>query len=124
MTTISILGTGRAGGALAIALDRAGIDVEVLIHHKSPAGLLLEKAKQVPLESLAEISTEVLIIATPDPKIRPMAEKIAQFSSLPRVALHLSGSLASDELASLKMRGRSAGLITRYECFTIGRVIP
>jgi predicted short-subunit dehydrogenase-like oxidoreductase (DUF2520 family) len=46
-----------------------------------------------------------LVIATPDPEIFPAATRISPFHRLPKVALHLSGSLSSAELYPLKTRG-------------------
>ena len=105
MLKIIILGTGRAGGALGIALDRAGHHIETLIHHTRPANLPLRRIRELALDSVTEIAADLLIVATPDPAINSTAKRIAQLDRLPEFALHLSGSLSSGELEPLKGRG-------------------
>jgi predicted short-subunit dehydrogenase-like oxidoreductase (DUF2520 family) len=107
--TVTILGSGRAGGALAIALSRAGVDVDRLIFRSHPAALPDVKIDQISFADVASISSEILIIATSDPEIRGVAEHIAALDHLPNVALHLSGSLSSAEIEPLRAKGVAIG---------------
>lgn len=101
MQTVTILGAGRAGGALAIAFSRAGLLLDRLIFRSEPLELGIAIA-QLQFIDLEAITSDILIIATPDPDIRKVAEQIAGLEVLPKVALHLSGSLSSDELEPLR----------------------
>ncbi|MDI1243767.1 MAG: DUF2520 domain-containing protein [bacterium] len=103
MQTVSIVGLGRAGGALAIALDRAGVRIDYLIYRTDPpVAMSFDPQKLVRFESVNAIPSEILIIATADQDIRATAETLPKTTGLPRVVLHLSGSLSSDELSNLK----------------------
>lgn len=94
---------GRAGGALAIALDRSGVSVERLIYRSAPpVSPPLDPRKLIEIGSLDSVDSDILFIATGDQDIRETAETVSKMARLPRVALHLSGSLSSDELSSLK----------------------
>jgi predicted short-subunit dehydrogenase-like oxidoreductase (DUF2520 family) len=109
VNTVSILGLGRAGGALAIALSRAGVPIENLVFHSKPVDLPGVEIDQVAYDHLDSLASDVLIVATPDPDISNVAAKIAEFQVLPKVALHLSGSLSSAELELLRVKGISLG---------------
>ena len=110
MRSVSIVGIGRAGGALAIALDRGGVPIEQLIYrYKPPMIDGLDPRKLVPMDSLRAVSADVLIIATADQDIRSTTASIADSTRLPAVALHLSGSLDSSELSRLKSAGVNVG---------------
>ena len=110
MQTVSIVGIGRAGGALAVALGRSDVLVERLIYRVDPpVGDWIDPEKLVAIDSVETIDSGILLIGTADQDIRSTAETIAQMASLPAVALHLSGSLSSNELSSLKEMGVSVG---------------
>ena len=110
MRSVSILGIGRAGGALALALDRADVPIGKLIYRSDPPTEKgLDRQKLVLFDSIKSIESDVLLIATADQDIRSTAESLAQFSDLPSVVLHLSGSLSSDELSRLRVRNVAVG---------------
>ena len=110
MQTVSIVGIGRAGGALAIALGRAGVPIDHLIYRSGPqTAPWIDPQKLVAFDSIEAINSDILLIATADQDIRSTAETIAEMAGLPRVALHLSGSLSSSELSSLKEKGVAVG---------------
>ncbi len=111
MQTVSIVGLGRAGGALAIALGQAGVPIEELIYRSGAptAARWLDPKKPVAIGSVDAIRSDVLIVATADQDIRPTSEVLGQMAELPRVALHLSGSLSSNELSSFKEKGVAIG---------------
>lgn len=107
MHSVSILGAGRAGVALALALSRAGFPISQLIYRsKSPD---VPGLTAVEFGAVDSIVGELLIIATGDPEIRGAAEALADSASLPTTALHLSGSLSSSELAALQDKGVQVG---------------
>jgi predicted short-subunit dehydrogenase-like oxidoreductase (DUF2520 family) len=79
---LRIIGTGRAGGAFARALDRVGWDVE------APLG----RGDDV---SGAATGVDLVIIATPDAAIEEVAARIAPGDA---AVAHLAGSLGLDVL--------------------------
>lgn len=110
MQSVTIVGIGRAGGALAIALDRVGVPVEKLIYRSDlPVVNSLDERKLAPFDSVEAIDSDILLIATADQDIRSTCQTLAQMARLPRVALHLSGSLSSNELSSLKEKNVAIG---------------
>ncbi|HUI02559.1 MAG TPA: pantoate--beta-alanine ligase [Acidimicrobiales bacterium] len=89
MTTVRLIGPGRAGRSLAAALVDAGCDVRgVLTRHDDPAG--------------AAHGVDVLVIATPDGAI---AETAARVEADPAtVVVHLSGAQGLDVLGAHRRR--------------------
>lgn len=111
MRSLSIIGLGRAGGALSLAL-KDDLDIRTLVFRDSPPAVIenvFGSDRFITWQNLSSIDTDILIISTPDQEIRSSADKIATFKNLPSVALHLSGSLSSDELSALRVRGVSVG---------------
>jgi len=83
MSSIRIIGAGRAGGSFAIALRKAGHDVE------GPLG------RGAPLGGAAH-GVDVLILAVPDDEIAHAAAAVDPDARC--VVCHLSGSLGCDVL--------------------------
>ena len=84
MTTVRLIGPGRAGRALSAALADAGCDVtEILARHDDVAG--------------AAQGVDVLVIATPDSAIAAVAASVVPDPDT--VVVHLSGALGLDVLA-------------------------
>ena len=121
--TVSIIGIGRVGSALANALQSAGYPVVALVFHDSargrksrrlfsqsafPGTLLLDSGE---LERLP--ASDVLMITTPDDAIEETAAKVAALhqSGRRRAVLHTSGALSSKVLAPLAAAGFSVGSI-------------
>lgn len=113
--TISIIGVGKLGGALAIALTRCGYKVETLISRdlsnaERIANVIKSEsnsnfAPQVfHLSNLEQVPTsDVVFITTPDPQIKVVAEMFAKREAKsPAAFFHTSGSLSSDVLANLR----------------------
>jgi predicted short-subunit dehydrogenase-like oxidoreductase (DUF2520 family) len=111
---VSIIGVGRVGGALAIALDRSGVPISTLVY-RSPENvqrvtpLLSHKPELVSWDRFSGIDTEVVIIASADPEIHSIANRISAFERRPPVTLHTSGSLSSEALQSLRSAGAFVG---------------
>lgn len=106
MTTISIIGVGRLGGALAIALSRAGFAVEQLVYRSStPSPIVLGEFGVVPavvkFEILKKLSSNVVLIATQDSAVELVAERIAPLLLSQTAVFHVSGSMSSEVLASV-----------------------
>jgi predicted short-subunit dehydrogenase-like oxidoreductase (DUF2520 family) len=112
MPSVSIIGPGRLGSALALALARAGYDVQQLVFRRSPPGDRLLagfniKPGVLDFASVATIASDIVLITTQDTEIRSVAESIAGKTSA--VVLHTSGSLSSDILESLRLSGCEIG---------------
>ncbi|MDQ6788499.1 MAG: DUF2520 domain-containing protein [Acidobacteriota bacterium] len=113
---ISIIGIGRLGGALAIALSEKGFEVENLVarnveNAQRIAEYLSQKPRILKTDELGEISSEIIFIATQDSEIENVAESLAQKLKNKPSVFHTSGSLSSDNLQKLKEIGCSVGSI-------------
>ena len=129
--SVAIVGTGRLGSALALALSQSGYAIDALVarrtHHArraarsiSPQPLALGTTQ---LDSLPD--TDLLLITTPDDEIAGIAARLARVFAArdanaasprqqrrrrtARVALHASGALVSDALAPLAAQAFSLG---------------
>ena len=129
---VSIVGAGRVGTALGMALSKNGYQVRAVITKdlagaRRAAKIFGQKAFALsadPLNSISYKQTEGLIrsslilIATPDDVINSVARKMAAFfeqnslftrSKMRRTVLHTSGALSSAELQPLKRLGFATG---------------
>ena len=114
MQSISIIGAGRVGGALALALAKAGHTIDAIIYRGDkflptlrssiPSGpkYILSSQNDLP-------RTDILIIASGDPEIRDIADRASRQADLPKFAFHTSGSLSSLELSTLSEKGVLTG---------------
>lgn len=127
--TVALVGAGRLGSALALALDQSGYAVVALVARRAPHARRAARALSPPplalgatqLDSLPD--TDLLLITTPDDEIAGVAASLArvfaardanalsprQRSRASRVALHASGALVSDALAPLAAHAFSLG---------------
>ncbi len=119
---VSIIGTGRLGTALAIALVQQGYSIGALVARrresaKRAAALLRPfldgPSRVMAVKELVEVpAPEVLLIATPDDQIAKVAESLAKLDwDTPRrsTVLHTSGALSSAVLAPLREKNWSTG---------------
>lgn len=114
--TLSIIGIGRLGGALAVALDRENYKIENLIARnlekaEKIAELLEQKPKILNTKNFSQISSDVILIAAQDAEIESIVVKLAKEISNKPVVFHTSGSLSSEILHDLKSVGCSTGSI-------------
>ena len=116
MKTVTIVGVGKAGGALAIALSRAGYSIEKLAHRSSDLARKIRR-KEIPTATLARwpivgaVSSNILIIAVPDPEITTVSHALEGILGRGQTVLHTSGSLTSGELSNLADLGCETGSI-------------
>jgi predicted short-subunit dehydrogenase-like oxidoreductase (DUF2520 family) len=107
---ISIIGTGRLGGALAIALAKSGYTIENLIARnieiaEKIAENINPKPALLPSNELSKIASDVILITTQDFEIENTAKQLAgELRNKPSV-FHTSGSLSSDVLHILREAG-------------------
>jgi predicted short-subunit dehydrogenase-like oxidoreductase (DUF2520 family) len=127
---ISIIGAGRMGTALGIALRRAEYHIEVVITKTPPsarraakligggaAALAESQPENAPAETVRRlVDSRLLLISTPDDALEAVASRLARTirrasdrSKTQRCALHTSGAVSSDVLAPLRALGYSVG---------------
>ncbi len=128
ITTIAIIGAGRLGSALAVALAASPLyHVDALVARRAAnarrvARLLNSSPSALGVANLAALpDAQLVFITTPDDQIAVTAARLAdalpintpilnqQARSRQRIALHASGALASDALEPLRARGFALG---------------
>ena len=133
--SVSIIGAGRVGTALGLALKTANYRVEIVVtKHRVSArraatligpqtvGLAEAQLDELSRSQVASFNrASLIIIATPDDSIAPLAKRLAtvfRFKSIglarrehsvPSVALHTSGALPSSALEPLRKLGFAIG---------------
>ncbi len=123
---VSIIGAGRLGTALGIALKSAGYAIETVVANRAASARRAARLIGGPTRGLspsqltsagpsALANSRVLIIATPDDAIAEVATRLADMlspagaGSRTRVALHTSGALSSEVLRPLQRNGFATG---------------
>src|SRR5262245_8377828 len=115
---VSIIGTGRLGTALALALVREGYSIGALAARnresaRRAARLLDVPGREIALKELSDLPPpELLLIATPDDQIASVAKTLAKTdwpNGQESTVLHTSGALSSTVLSPLKEKGWSTG---------------
>ena len=115
MSTVGIVGPGRAGVALGLALSRAGH--RVLLHGRHsrevPPPLALTVGDAPPWLEEAE----VVLLAVPDDAVAEVAASLAATGAVTgsHTVLHLSGALGLDALAPLGASGAALGSLHPYQ---------
>lgn len=115
-SNVSIIGTGRLGTTLALALAGSGYAIRSLVSRGRQsarrAARLLDAevqvlaAKQLP----ALIDADVFLITVPDDQIATVTRELSE-TDRNATALHTSGALSSDVLAPLREKGWHTGSI-------------
>lgn len=114
MQSISIIGIGRMGGALALALSQSGYQIDYLVFRNRNAVASLAKqlsptTKLARLDEIAAISSDIVLITSGDNEIENIAREIIDRIESGTIVLHTSGSLASDVLSPLRRTGAKIG---------------
>ncbi len=119
--SVSIVGSGRLGQALAIALRSSGYPILALVArratHARKAAALINKLERPILalgaDQVHELpASDLILITTPDDAIKSTAEALANSQKHARrgqTVLHTSGALASDVLSPLADLGFHTG---------------
>lgn len=118
MESVSIIGIGRMGGALALALSRAGYEVENLIYRSEPVSpdifsRISSSAHLLSFADLQYLNSDIIFITSADPEIAAISRQIASKVKAGSSVFHASGSLSSEILSDL----------TRVGCYT-GSIHP
>ena len=106
--TVSVIGLGRLGTALAIALDSAGYEIVSLVGRRRPK---LPKASRLLEVSCLRLVTkeldkgpvgDLIIVSVPDDQIPTVADSLVEIKANGNpTVLHTSGALSSKVFASL-----------------------
>ncbi|MEZ5281268.1 MAG: DUF2520 domain-containing protein [Acidimicrobiales bacterium] len=103
MNSMRIIGPGRAGRSLALAMTEVGWDVADIVGRGGP------------LASAAQ-GVDVLVVATGDDAVATVAGSVDQVDTT--LVVHLSGSLGLDVLAPHKRRASMHPLMTLPDPYT------
>ncbi len=106
MKTVSIIGIGRIGGGLAIALANKEYKIENLVVRNAAktagfAARFASEARILEVENCSQIKSEIVFIATPDEQIQATAKNLAKALTVEPFVYHLSGALSSEILSDL-----------------------
>lgn len=104
---VSIIGVGRLGGALAIALARKSYEIDNLVSRQRESAQVIGDFVGANLmsfspEDVAKIASDVIFIAVQDFEIETVAKYLARNLTTKPLIFHTSGSLSSDVLQSLR----------------------
>ncbi len=112
MYSVSIIGVGKMGGALALAFDDKGFKIKTLIGKTSEnaerISLKLQSKPQVSNE-ITNLDSDIIFITTQDSEIANVAQLLVNSVSKNQFIFHTSGSLSSEILNCLKVRGCEIG---------------
>src|SRR5271165_3426280 len=127
--TVSIVGAGNLGTALALTLPSAGCEVKfIATRAKNKSGArtkaLARKLKARLVELGKEpLETDLVWIAVPDDSITQVANRLADAQEWKgRIVVHSSGALTSEELAPLHEKGARVSSVHPMMTFVLGSV--
>jgi predicted short-subunit dehydrogenase-like oxidoreductase (DUF2520 family) len=117
MGKFSVLGVGRVGGALALALSGKGFEIEnLIVKNKRQAEVVTKNIASNPnvlsFDELSEISSDIVFITTRDFEIEAAAQRLSEkIKNRSAVVFHTSGSRSSEILQALREIGCATGSI-------------
>ena len=121
--SISIIGCGRVGTALAVFLSRAGYPVTGLCSRHIDSAQNAAKAAGTgtvydTLQGAVEVA-DIVFITTPDQLIEGVCGELAAIKGLvdKRMVLHCSGALSSEILSSARACGADVGSLHPLQSF-------
>lgn len=107
--SIAIIGVGRLGGALALALSKKNFRVRQLVAHRKDiskiAGLMSPPPEILTFGELEKISADIIFITAPDSEIQSVADNLANHLKHKPLVFQTSGALSSKILQSLQNIG-------------------
>jgi predicted short-subunit dehydrogenase-like oxidoreductase (DUF2520 family) len=121
--TIALIGAGRAGSALIVALHEAGYRIVAIHSHgyqraAELAGRVGARAVDTPLA--ATTAADLSLVAVPDAAITLVAAAIASTgaSLWKRAVVHCSASRGAEALAALRIAGARVGALHPLQALT------
>jgi predicted short-subunit dehydrogenase-like oxidoreductase (DUF2520 family) len=126
---VAIIGPGRLGSSLALALGRAGYEVsELVCRGVSPGSMVRRLAGKLEARlsrpGAAHLNAEVVWFCVPDREISAAARTLARRAQWEgKVAFHSSGALTSAELDELRRQGARVASVHPLMSF-VPSVVP
>jgi predicted short-subunit dehydrogenase-like oxidoreductase (DUF2520 family) len=126
--SITIVGPGRLGSALAVALHHAGYrSAELISSGNAKSGkraqLLARSVKARHATAETGLDVDVIWFCVPDGKIKRVAQQFsADVEWKRKIAFHSSGALTSGELDSLRRQGASVASVHPMMTFVSGAI--
>lgn len=116
MKTVTLIGLGRVGRALASALPGSKYRFDALVVRNKGSwleknGLFALTDRVRDISQLTDISSEIVIVATQDAEIEAAVREIEPLVNDGACVYHTSGSISSSALAPLRQRGAAVGSI-------------
>lgn len=115
---VAIIGAGRLGTTLAIALAAKGYAIRSLVARRAQSARRAAAFLNADVEALAANRVrslppaDLFLISVPDDQIAQVATDLSRLTSQQKlIALHTSGALSSEALAPLKAKGWSTGSV-------------
>ncbi len=108
--SVAIVGAGRVGTALGMALKRAGWRVAAVGGRGTAATRRAARQLGAPAVSAREAAglADLVIVAAPDDAVAAVARDIAPAVKRGTIVVHTAGALSSDALAAVRRRGARA----------------
>jgi predicted short-subunit dehydrogenase-like oxidoreductase (DUF2520 family) len=129
--TIAIVGAGRLGTALALALDRAGYAVREIVSRSTPgsksrARALAHKTGAKPsVFSHGQLKSDLVWLCVPDREISAVAAELSRKKLWQgKFVFHSSGALTSEELDAFRKQGASVASVHPMMTFVAGSTPP
>jgi predicted short-subunit dehydrogenase-like oxidoreductase (DUF2520 family) len=122
--TVGIIGAGRAGLSLGLALARADYVVRLYARRPKPVPPPLTLSTGPMPAWLADV--DVIILAVPDDAVPAAASDLAasRWVTEPQVVLHLSGALDREALAPLEPSGAALGSLHPLQTLSDPQAAP
>jgi predicted short-subunit dehydrogenase-like oxidoreductase (DUF2520 family) len=115
---VSIIGTGRLGTTLAVALAHSGYTIRSLVSRGVQSARKAARLLDADVQVLAAkqirtlIDADLFLITVPDDQIASVARELSEINADRNVtALHTSGALSSEVLTPLREKGWHTGSI-------------
>ena len=124
--SISIVGAGRVGTALAPRLAQAGYRINEIVCRNQPSslrkarGLAREFRAKLQTTASATLQADVVWFCVPDAEISRAAAALATRKWKGKIAFQASGTMSSDVLAALSRRGASVASVHPLMTFAPG----
>jgi predicted short-subunit dehydrogenase-like oxidoreductase (DUF2520 family) len=106
--TVSIVGCGRAGGSIGLALARNGYEVTAVWSRSRAGRQRAQRLLDVPvLAEIAEVAgaADVVLVSVPDDAIHDVADQVGRGIRTGKVAVHTSGGVSIEALAPVRAAG-------------------
>ena len=127
--TIAVVGAGRAGGALAIALTSAGRSVVAVASRDAGRAAVLAArvgARPAPTALAAVSAADLTLLTVPDAAIAGVAASVVESGPdlRGRAVVHCSASLGIGALAALRPTGASLGCLHPFQALAGAESAP